>query len=296
MTIEEGNSLLTTKYVTSEDRANILDRCINNSNPKVTFLILLILALGNAADAVEIMCIGFIMTEIEDITQSDKEFLSAAVFLGMLVGGILGGYLSDLRGRKPCLLSSLLLNSVAGFVSAFSPDVNSLITLRVIGGIGIGASVPIVFSLGAEMFPSAVRGKYLSVIASFWMVGAIYTSLFAWLMLGDDLNGDKIMPSYVGWRSFAVVASIPAISTFILTLNYLPESPRYLVNKGKAAKASEILCHMTGGVVIDPSSLTMSESEQAMVQVDLKSATLSLLSPDLRRYRLILLLIHASLL
>jgi VNT family MFS transporter (synaptic vesicle glycoprotein 2) len=53
---------------------------------------------------------------------------------------------------------------------------------RYLIGLGIGGSVPIVFSLGAEFFPTEVRGRHLSVIASFWMVGALFTAGAAWVV------------------------------------------------------------------------------------------------------------------
>jgi MFS transporter, putative metabolite:H+ symporter len=86
----------------------------------------------------------------------------------MLFGGLLCGLLSDRIGRKPCLQYSLLLNAIAGVASAGAPDINWLIVFRVIGGIGIGGSVPSVFTLGAEIFPADIRGKLLSVVA--WLV------------------------------------------------------------------------------------------------------------------------------
>ena len=62
----------------------ILEKYINKSDLNQTLLVLFILAMGNAADAIEIICVGFIMTEMTDIDQHDKEFLSAAVFVGMV--------------------------------------------------------------------------------------------------------------------------------------------------------------------------------------------------------------------
>jgi MFS family permease len=88
----------------------------------------------------------------------------------MLFGGLICGVLSDRIGRKPCLQYSLFMNLIASVASAFAPSVPWLIFCRVIGGIGIGGSVPSVFTLGAELFPSKIRGKLLSVIARYLLL------------------------------------------------------------------------------------------------------------------------------
>jgi MFS family permease len=217
------------------------------SRERVANLICLVLALGNAADAVEISCVGFIMASIPNVSQLDDEFLSAAVFLGMLFGGLLAGVLSDVIGRKPVLLYSLGVNALMGLISAFVPNVDWLIFCRVIAGIGIGGSVPVVFSMGAEIFPPISRGKYLSIVASFWMVGAIYTAIFAWVMLGDNFSGDKILPG-VTWRLFAAVCAIPAFGALFLTYRYVPESPRFLSSKGKDEDAANVETYLNGEV------------------------------------------------
>ena len=167
------------------------------------------------------------MGENNEITQSQKEFLTASVFIGMLFGGLMCGYMSDRIGRRPTLLTCLIVNTVFGLFSAIAPNVTWLIIFRIIAGLGIGGSVPAVFSLGAELFPAANRGKLLSLIASFWMVGAIFTAAVAWIMLGETLSGIKIIPSS-GWRPFAVICALPALIAFIFTIIYIPESPRYL--------------------------------------------------------------------
>lgn len=168
------------------------------------------------------------------------EFLSSSVFFGMFFGGIICGLLSDRIGRRPCLLYSLALNAVAGIASAFVPNVKQLTLCRILGGIGIGGSVPAVFSLGAEIFPTAVRGKLLSVIASFWMVGAIFVGAAAWVMLGNNAAGNRIIP-HANWRWFAGVCSLPALTAFLLTLFILPESPRFLIEKLNFDEAASVL-------------------------------------------------------
>mmetsp|Transcript_8943 Transcript_8943/g.13438 ORF Transcript_8943/g.13438 Transcript_8943/m.13438 type:complete len:486 (+) Transcript_8943:92-1549(+) len=243
---------------------DVLDQCIDKTTKSTVHVVSL--AMGNAADAVEIICVGYIMSEMNGITTRDKELLSAAVFIGMLLGGLLCGILSDRIGRKPCLQYSLFLNALAGLASAAAPNITWLIIFRVVGGIGIGGSVPSVFTLGAEVFPSSIRGRMLSVIASFWMVGAIYTGLTGWLMLGKDFSGHRIMPG-LSWRWFAAICSLPAIIALILTTFVLPESPRYLVGKGKFKEAAAVLSDMSG-MAVYPHNLEQADRYSQSHSVD----------------------------
>ena len=171
----------------------------------------------------------------------------------MLFGGLLCGYFSDKIGRRPCLIYSLGLNTAAGLASACVPNVQWLIFCRVVGGVGIGGSVPVVFSLGAEIFPSHVRGKLLSLIASFWMVGAIFTSAAAWVMLGDSPSGERIIP-HLGWQWFAAVSALPALSALVLAICYVPESPTFLFEKGQFDAAAAVLEYLAG-FRVDPHDL-----------------------------------------
>lgn len=202
-----------------------LVRCIDSADVNKLLLYTFILALGNAADAIEINCLGYIMSEMNDeISTSEMELLSAGVFFGMLLGGLVSGFLSDIFGRKLILLYSLGTNAITGLASAFAPNIQILIALRVLAGVGIGGSIPIVFSLCTEIFPGRLRGKLITIVASFWMVGTIFTAALAWIVL-ETLN--------YSWRVFAASCSLPIFVTLLVTLAYLPESPVFLFKKKK---------------------------------------------------------------
>lgn len=77
------------------------------------------------------------------MSEEGAEYLAASVFFGMLLGGVVLGFLSDHIGRRPALLAGLLINATAGLFSSFpllTPDIQSLSTWRFIAGIGIGAT------------------------------------------------------------------------------------------------------------------------------------------------------------
>lgn len=224
--------------------------CVDASTNSFQDKLLFALSMANAADAVEIMSVGFIMTvytgpDGEPLTSLAKEFLTASVFVGMLIGGLGAGILADRIGRRPCLITSLAVNLTFALASAAAPSVEWLVAMRVAAGLGIGGSIPTVFTLGAEMFPTPIRGRKLSLIASFWMVGSIFGAGTAWLLLGDNTSGERILP-WGTWQYYAIVAALPALTALILAFKYVPESPRYLGGKGDTVRTASVLETMLG--------------------------------------------------
>ena len=113
------------------------------------FKIIFLLGLANSSDAAEILAMSYINSE----TGWNDGFLSAAVFAGMLLGGLFAGMLADRLGRKPTLLIGLIMNAVAGVLSAGMPTAGALAAVRFVAGIGIGGTVPSIFTLAAELMP-----------------------------------------------------------------------------------------------------------------------------------------------
>lgn len=69
------------------------------------------------------------------------------------------------------------------------------------------------------------------VAGSFWMVGSIFAATTAWVVLGDGFGGDRIVPGGT-WRHYAFVAATPAAIALMLTIFFVPESPRFLAKAG----------------------------------------------------------------
>ncbi|KAK1946786.1 Synaptic vesicle 2-related protein [Phytophthora citrophthora] len=202
-----------------------------------------ILGFGNVADAVEILAIGYILTVYEEsegeMTSWQSSFLTAAVFVGMLGGGLVGGVAGDFYGRKPVLLTTLAINAIAAFLSAFSPNIYWLIFFRAMAGVGVGGVVASLFALCLEHVPVSARGRYVTILCSFWMFGAVLTAGTAWVMLGKYSNGERILE--LSWRWFAGVVGLPSFTCFVLALWYVPESPHFLASKGDAQGATTVL-------------------------------------------------------
>ena len=126
---------------------------------------MLALGVANSSDASEILCISYIMgDEVFQDTMLDSSggssssgLLAGAVFLGMLLGGLTVGTMGDRMGRKPMLLLGLICNSISGVLSAFAQNVYILSLLRLLAGVGIGATVPPLFTLATELAPPSAQ-------------------------------------------------------------------------------------------------------------------------------------------
>lgn len=97
----------------------------------------------------------------------------------MLIGGYTWGSLADQIGRKSCLFLSITMNGLFGLASAFVEHSVTFCLLRFLSGVGVGASIPVVFSYYSEFLTQKVRGKLISLLSVFWMCGQITTSVFA---------------------------------------------------------------------------------------------------------------------
>jgi VNT family MFS transporter (synaptic vesicle glycoprotein 2) len=115
-----------------------------------------------------------------------------------------------------------------------------LIAFRVLAGVGIGGSIPVVFTLGLELFPTPQRGQLLSYVASAYMGGAMFTAAVGWLLLGRDVESRVIVPGAddTKWRWFVALASVPAFAACVTTWAVVPESPRFLVLQGRYVEAA----------------------------------------------------------
>ena len=93
----------------------------------------------------------------------------------------------------------------------------------------VGGSLPVVFSYFSEFFSSKKKGPVVIVLASFWMVGQVYTALLAWGLLSNPclINTHIGSMPFRSWRVFTMLCTLPAIAAALLFI-ILPESPSWL--------------------------------------------------------------------
>jgi MFS family permease len=220
--------------------------------------IMLSLGVANSSDASEILCLSYILSNesfSDHMLQGQSGgVLAASVFFGMLVGGLFIGTLGDWFGRKPMLLLGLSCNIVAGLLSALAPTVGVMSVLRCVSGIGIGATVPPLFTLATELAPPSQRGLCVTVCASFWMVGSIFVALAAMFIL--EFMG-------LSWRVLVATCAIPSVAGAILVHWVVPESPRFLALGSRHPEALHAANVLAQGMSYRGSLMTIEEMERS---------------------------------
>ncbi|XP_068458448.1 synaptic vesicle glycoprotein 2C [Clinocottus analis] len=204
---------------------------------------LLLLACGwaNASDAVEILCVSFLLPTARCdllLSSSDMGLLTASIFLGMMVGGYMWGYLADQRGRRRVLVVSLTVNGVFGGLASVAPKFWLFLLLRFVSGIGVGGSIPVIFSYFSEFMPRLRRGAMISALATFWMAGNILAAGLAWLVIPRTWAHFSVgRLDFQSWRLFVVLCSIPSLTSALLFRLLMPESPKFLMEAGREKEA-----------------------------------------------------------
>lgn len=166
--------------------------------------------------------------------------IGMATLAGMFVGGIIGGYLTDIIGRKKMFLIDMLVMLIVSIAQFFVTDPMQLVILRFILGIAIGADYPIAGALMAEFAPKKNRGSLLGGLNGFWYIGYASSYLVGYLMLNI---GDA------SWRWMLASSAVPVFFLLLARLN-MPESPLWLASKGKEKEAQALIQKIFGENVV----------------------------------------------
>ncbi|MEU6455401.1 MFS transporter [Streptomyces sp. NPDC047065] len=164
------------------------------------------------------------------ITVDQIAYVTSLSFVGMFLGSIVAGTVSDRLGRKRTLLLTTLFFGVFSFASAFAWDLVSLTVFRVLTSAGLAAMTVVAVIYVNEMYPSAVRGKYQAYAIVIGICGTPVTNLVASAVvpLGDWT-----------WRLVYLWGSLGIL--LVLFTRHLAESPRWLESRGDHEGAEAVL-------------------------------------------------------
>lgn len=194
-----------------------------------------------AADAMEVLLLSFlavILQEEWNLTEGQTDSIISVVFAGAMLGTLVLSALGDIWGRRPVFAITAGLISLFGMATALCTTYTQLLVARFLVGFGVGGLTVPYDALG-EVMGSTFRGKNLLSTSYFWTGGSLLVPLFAWMTIGGGKNDE---PATAGsWRGFVVLCAIPCVVSTVLGVWLVPESPRFLVSKGKNERAISIL-------------------------------------------------------
>lgn len=188
-----------------------------------------------------------------DITASAnlQAWAMSCALIGCVAGAVISGVVSDKFGRKRPLLLSAFLFTVASFGTGMSSTYLPFVIFRMIGGVGIGLASALSPMYIAEVAPSHLRGRFVSLNQMTLVIGILAAQIIN-LMIAEKVpvgaSDEFIRASWngqTGWRWMFYACAVPSVVFLVLTL-VLPESPRWLIKAGRPEKAFPTLNKIGG--------------------------------------------------
>jgi MFS family permease len=184
----------------------------------------------------------YIKREFDLETQPAVEGLVVAMSLiGATIITTFSGPVADMVGRRPMLIASSLLYFTGGLIMLWSPNVLVLLLARLVDGFGVGLAVTLVPVYISETAPPEIRGLLNTLPQFTGSFGMFASYCMIFLMTLSSSPSDPGM-----WRSILGSLSVPSLAYMALTVLYLPESPRWLVSKGRMKEARTVLEMLRG--------------------------------------------------
>lgn len=176
-------------------------------------------------DGLDTAAMGFIapaLTQEWGIDRASLGPVMSAALIGMVFGALGSGPLADRFGRKLVLVGAVFLFGLFSLFSAFSANVDQLLVLRFLTGLGLGAAMPNATTLLSEYTPERLKSLLVTSMFCGFNLG----------MAGGGFVSAKLIPAF-GWHSLLLIGGLlPLVLTLVLLL-WLPESARYLVVRNK---------------------------------------------------------------
>jgi len=191
-------------------------------------------------DAFDALSIAYVLPAIGPLWKlslADVTWLISAGYVGQLIGAMIGGALAERLGRRPVVTASVLWFGVFSLACGSAWSYQSLLVLRLLQGLGLGAEVPVAATYISELAKAHGRGRFVLLFELVFPVGLVAAAVF----------GKWIVPN-LGWQYLFYVGGVPALFALVMMRN-LPESPRWLAARGRSGEAGEAIAFIETAVV-----------------------------------------------
>ncbi|AVH35135.1 aromatic acid/H+ symport family MFS transporter [Pseudomonas monteilii] len=205
-------------------------------------------------DGLDTAAMGFIAPALSQEWGIDRASLGpvmSAALIGMVFGALGSGPLADRFGRKGVLVGAVLVFGGFSLASAYATNVDQLLVLRFLTGLGLGAGMPNATTLLSEYTPERLKSLLVTSMFCGFNLG----------MAGGGFISAKMIPAY-GWHSLLVIGGVLPLLLALVLMVWLPESARFLVVRDRGTdKVRKTLSPIAPQVVAEAGSFTVPEQK-----------------------------------
>jgi putative MFS transporter len=202
-------------------------------------------------DAFDALSLAFalpVLIALWHISPAQVGVLISASYVGQLAGAILFSGLAERFGRVRSAAAAVTIMSIMSLGCAFAWSFSSLLAFRLVQGVGIGGEMPVAAAYISELSRAHGRGRFF----------LLYEMIFPIGLMATGQVGAWVVPAF-GWESMFLIGAVPGlIVAFLLTR--LPESPRWLISKGRLAEAEEIVRRLEASVPAEARRVSETEA------------------------------------
>ncbi len=184
-----------------------------------------------------------------DLTGAQATQITTIGLVGMTIGALVIGFLTDKLGRRRVLITAVFLFSVFTLFLAFTTNVAWFSLWRFLAGAGLGGALPTAISLVTEFRSGRKAGSASTTLMTGYHVGAVLTALLGMFLIDA-----------AGWHAMFIAGAIPGLILAPALFFMLPESPAYLRIKGRIEEAEEI--ERMYGLQVDTEMDTLQEQKE----------------------------------
>ncbi len=223
---------------------------------------------------------------------------NSCALIGCLVGAIVAGALSDRFGRKRLLIAAALLFAVTSVGNGLAQSFSVFIAWRMLGGVAIGLASSLSPMYISEVAPAQMRGKLVAINQLTIVIGILAAQVINWWLVRDlgnqilqvlgpnaaDAAKDEFIRSSwfgkSGWRWMFGLTAAPSM-LFLISMFFVPESPRWLAKNGRAEGARAVLAKIGGAPYADAA---ISEINSTLASEEIQHVRFGdLLEPKMRQ-------------